>query len=288
VGTEKRERQKANRQIRLEELQRQQVRQKRKRTVTIWGGIGVLAVLVAFLIWFFNRDNSNTVATSDTSVVAATTTEPPPNATSAASTVPGVTTVPAPFAYGTGECPNPDGSSPKTTTFTAAPKLCIDPTKTYTATIETNKGSFTAVLDAAKAPGTVNNFITLARYHYFDSTPCHRIIAGFVVQCGDPTGKGTGGPGYTVADELPQAGEYKIGSLAMANSGPNTNGSQFFVITGDQGAQLPPNYSLFGQVTDGLDTTVKALDAAANPDPSANGVPPKEPISISKVTITES
>jgi peptidyl-prolyl cis-trans isomerase B (cyclophilin B) len=288
VGTEKRERQKANRQIRLEELQRQQVRQKRKRTVTIWGGIGVLAVLVAFLIWFFNRDNSNTVATSDTSVVAATTTEPPPNATSAASTVPGVTTVPAPFAYGTGECPNPDGSSPKTTTFTAAPKLCIDPTKTYTAMIETNKGSFTAVLDAAKAPGTVNNFITLARYHYFDSTPCHRIIAGFVVQCGDPTGKGTGGPGYTVADELPQAGEYKIGSLAMANSGPNTNGSQFFVITGDQGAQLPPNYSLFGQVTDGLDTTVKALDAAANPDPSANGVPPKEPISISKVTITES
>jgi len=108
------------------------------------------------------------------------------------------------------------------------------------------------------------------------------------VQCGDPTGKGNGGPGYTIADELPQAGEYKIGSLAMANSGPNTNGSQFFVITGDQGAQLPPNYSLFGQVTDGLDTTVKALDAAANPDPSANGVPPKEPITITKVTITES
>jgi peptidyl-prolyl cis-trans isomerase B (cyclophilin B) len=288
VGTEKRERQKANRQIRLEELQRQQVRQKRKRTATIWGGIGVLAVLVAFLIWFFNRDNSSTVATSETSVVASTTTEPPPNATTAATTVPGVTTVPAPFAYGTGECPNPDGSSPKTTTFAAAPKLCIDPTKTYTATIETNKGSFTAVLDAAKVPGTVNNFVTLARYHYFDSTPCHRIIAGFVVQCGDPTGKGTGGPGYTFADELPQSGQYKIGSLAMANSGPNTNGSQFFVITGDQGAQLPPNYSLFGQVTDGLDTTVKALDAAANPDPSANGVPPKEPISITKVTITES
>jgi peptidyl-prolyl cis-trans isomerase B (cyclophilin B) len=288
VGTEKRERQKANRQIRLEELQRQQVRQKRKRTATIWGGIGVLAVLVAFLIWFFNRDNSSSVATTDTSVVASTTTEPPPNATTAVTTVPGVTTVPAPFTYGTGECPNPDGSSPKMTTFTAAPKLCIDPAKTYTATIETNKGSFTAVLDAAKAPGTVNNFVTLARYHYFDATPCHRIIAGFVVQCGDPTGKGTGGPGYTFADELPQAGQYKIGSLAMANSGPNTNGSQFFVITGDQGAQLPPNYSLFGQVTDGLDTTVKALDAAANPDPSANGVPPKEPISITKVTITES
>ncbi len=103
-----------------------------------------------------------------------------------------------------------------------------------------------------------------------------------------PTGQGTGGPGYTIADELPKAGDYKIGSLAMANSGPNTNGSQFFVITGDQGAQLPPNYSLFGQVTDGLDTTVKALDAEANPDPNANGVPPKDPVTINKVTITES
>ncbi len=286
MGTEKRERQKANRQIRLEELQRQQVRQKRKRTAAIWGGIGLVAILVAFLIWFFNRDDSTSVATSDTSVAAATTTEAPPNA--ASTTVPGATTVPAPFAYGTGECPNPDGSSPKTTTFTAAPKLCIDPTKTYTATLDSNKGSFTVVLDAAKAPGTVNNFVTLARYHYYDDTPCHRIIAGFVVQCGDPTGKGTGGPGYEFADELPQAGQYKIGSLAMANSGPNTNGSQFFVITGDQGAQLPPNYSLFGQVSDGLDTTVKTLDGAANPDPSANGVPPKEPITITKVTVTES
>jgi peptidyl-prolyl cis-trans isomerase B (cyclophilin B) len=290
VGTEKRERQKANRQIRLEELQRQQVRQKRKRTVAIWGGIGAVALIIAFFIWFFNRGNtSDTVATSDTTIAAPSTTEPPPNASSSvagATTVPGAT--PAAFAYGTGECPNPDGSSPKTQTFSAAPKQCIDPAKTYTATVETNKGSFTVQLDPAKAPGTVNNFVTLARYHYFDNTPCHRIIAGFVVQCGDPTGKGTGGPGYTIADELPQAGEYKVGSLAMANSGPNTNGSQFFVITGDQGAQLPPNYSLFGQVTDGLDTTVKALDAAANPDPSANGVPPKEPVTITKVTITES
>jgi cyclophilin family peptidyl-prolyl cis-trans isomerase len=292
VGTEKRERQKANRQIRLEELQRQQVRHKRKRTATIWGGIGLVAVLIAFFIWLFNRDDGGTtVSSSSTTVAGATTTEPPPNASTTvagATTVPGATSVPAPFTYGTGECSNPDGSSPKTQTFTAAPKQCIDATKTYTATIDTNKGSFTVVLDPAKAPGTVNNFVTLARYHYFDGTPCHRIIAGFVVQCGDPTGKGTGSPGYTITDELPQAGDYKIGSLAMANSGPNTNGSQFFVITGDQGAQLPPNFSLFGQVTDGLDTTVKALDAAANPDPSANGMPPKEPITINKVTITES
>ena len=87
---------------------------------------------------------------------------------------------------------------------------------------------------------------------------------------------------------MPQAGEYKLGSIAMANSGPNTNGSQFFIITGDQGITLPPSYTLFGQVTKGLDTTVPALNAASNPDPAANGVPPLEPLTIVSVVITES
>jgi cyclophilin family peptidyl-prolyl cis-trans isomerase len=198
-----------------------------------------------------------------------------------ATTAPGTIAAPTP-------CPAADGSSPQARSFAAAPPTCIDPSKTYTADVETNKGSFTIALDQTKAPLAVNNFVVLARYHYFDNTPCHRIIKDFVVQCGDPTGKGTGGPGYTFADELPKAGEYKVGSLAMANSGPNTNGSQFFIITGDQGASLTPNYTLFGQVSDGMDTTVKAMEAAANPDPSADGVPPTEPITITKVTITES
>ena len=109
-----------------------------------------------------------------------------------------------------------------------------------------------------------------------------------MIQCGDPTATGNGGPGYKFADELPASGEYKIGSLAMANSGANTNGSQFFVISGDQGVSLPPNYTLFGQVTDGLDTTVVALDAAGNDDPSSNGVPPLKEIKIESITITES
>jgi cyclophilin family peptidyl-prolyl cis-trans isomerase len=276
VGTDKRERQKANRQLRLEQLQRQQSHQKRRRQVLIWGGIVVVAVVIAFGIWFFNhgKDNSERVSASGTSVApaAATTTTAPP---------PGTTAAPTP-------CPAADGSSPKTGTFSAPMANCIDPTKTYTATVETNKGTFTVALDPAKAPHTVNNFVALVDYHYYDNTPCHRIIKDFVVQCGDPTGLGTGGPGYTFPDELPQAGEYKIGSLAMANSGPNTNGSQFFIITGDQGTQLPPNYALFGQVTDGFDTTVKAMAAAANPDPSKNGVPTTEPITITKVTIAES
>ena len=107
------------------------------------------------------------------------------------------------------------------------------------------------------------------------------------MQCGDPTGTGSGGPGYSFADELPAAGSYKIGSIAMANSGPATNGSQFFVVTGANGVALPPDFTLFGQVTDGLDTTVKALNALGNPDQLANGVPPVEQIIVQSVTITE-
>ncbi|MEO5842539.1 MAG: peptidylprolyl isomerase [Acidimicrobiales bacterium] len=103
------------------------------------------------------------------------------------------------------------------------------------------------------------------------------------MQCGDPTATGRGGPGFQFVDELPKAGQYKVGSLAMANAGANTNGSQFFIITGAQGVALPPSYSLFGQVTAGTDTTLKALDAAG----TASGAP-KEAISIQSVRIVES
>jgi cyclophilin family peptidyl-prolyl cis-trans isomerase len=178
-----------------------------------------------------------------------------------------------------------DGTEPKQQTFDEMQPFCIDPTKSYTAEIVTNFGPITVELLPEQAPQTVNNFVMLARYSYFDDTECHRAIPGFVVQCGDPTATGTGGPGYRFPDELPAPGAYQIGSLAMANSGPDTNGSQFFIITGDNGAALPPQYSLFGTVTDGLDSTVPALDAVANP--ADNGVPPLETITIESVTITE-
>ena len=166
--------------------------------------------------------------------------------------------------------------------------MCIDPAKTYTAAFDTTQGGFTVRLFADRAPGTVNNFVSLARWKYFDGTKCHRVIQDFVVQCGDPTATGTGGPGYSFADELPGIGEYRIGSLAMANSGPNTNGSQFFVITGNNGTTLPPSYSLFGEVTDGLDNAVAAMAALYNPDPAVNGVPPAGDIVLKTVRITES
>lgn len=183
-------------------------------------------------------------------------------------------------------CPPEDGSAEQRQEFDEYPPTCIDPTAVYLAEVVTNFGTLVIELDPARAPLTVNSFVTLARYHYFDGTECHRAIPGFVVQCGDPTATGTGGPGYRFPDELPAAGDYTIGSVAMANSGPDTNGSQFFIITGDSGAALPPNYALFGQVVEGLDTTVVALDAVANPD--GNGVPPLEQILIESVTIIES
>jgi cyclophilin family peptidyl-prolyl cis-trans isomerase len=129
----------------------------------------------------------------------------------------------------------------------------IDPAKRYTATMETSMGTIVIALDAVRAPKTVNNFVYLAGYKYYEGIIFHRIINGFVCQGGDPTGTGTGGPGYRFEDELPKPGQYQIGSLAMANAGPNTNGSQFFLISGPDGTRLPPNYSLFGQVVKGLD-----------------------------------
>jgi cyclophilin family peptidyl-prolyl cis-trans isomerase len=146
-----------------------------------------------------------------------------------------------------------DGSAPKTQRFAEPPELGIDPAKRYTATIDTTLGELVVALDAAGAPKTVNNFVFLALNHYYDDVIFHRIINGFMCQGGDPTGTGTGGPGYRFEDELPKPGRYEIGSVAMANAGPNTNGSQFFIVSGPNGVGLPPLYSLFGKVVKGLD-----------------------------------
>jgi len=140
----------------------------------------------------------------------------------------------------------------------------------------------TISLDSASAPQTVNSFVFLARYHYYDGIIFHRIIKGFVCQGGDPTGTGTGGPGYRFADELPKAGRYEIGSLAMANAGPNTNGSQFFLISGPQGVRLPPQYALFGKVVKGLEI----VEAMQQVDTDGRDRP-KTDVVIQSVTISE-
>lgn len=148
--------------------------------------------------------------------------------------------------------PAADGSSPKTKAFKDVPEFGIDPTKRYTATISTTVGDLVIALDAVKAPNTVNNFVFLARYGYYDGVIFHRIIRNFMAQGGDPTGTGSGGPGYKFKDELPKPGQYEIGSVAMANAGPNTNGSQFF-ITHIATNWLDGKHTVFGQVTKGQD-----------------------------------
>jgi cyclophilin family peptidyl-prolyl cis-trans isomerase len=180
------------------------------------------------------------------------------------------------------DAPNPDGSSLQRRKFDAAPEMIIDPQKTYRAMMVTSKGALEILLDPLAAPRAVNSFVFLARWHYFDGIVFHRIIPGFVLQGGDPTGSGAGGPGYHFEDELPKPGRYELGSLAMANAGPNTNGSQFFVISGPDGVRLPPLYSLFGKVVQGLDVV-----AAINDVGSPSGKP-REDVVIESVTIAES
>ena len=240
VGTPKRERQKANRQQRLEELARQARTEKRKRNGLYLLLIPVAALVLIGLIKLVGSDDDSdaTAATTTIDVFGSTTTVDPNLPTTTLAALP--TTIAGATLTGETPCPAADGSSPRTITFAQAPPSCIDATKTYTAEVTTNKGAYTIALDAGAAPLTVNNFVVLARYHYFDNTICHRAIPQFAVQCGDPTGTGSGGPGYTFADELPASGSYKVGSIAMANSGPDTNGSQFFIITGANGVALSP------------------------------------------------
>jgi cyclophilin family peptidyl-prolyl cis-trans isomerase len=169
----------------------------------------------------------------------------------------------------------------KSKQFDAEPAMGIDSAKRYTADMQTSKGQMTIALDATAAPRTVNSFVFLARNGYYDGIIFHRIIPGFMAQGGDPTGTGRGGPGYQFADELPAPGRYEIGSVAMANAGPNTNGSQFFIISGQDGVRLPPSYSLFGKVVSGVET-ISALDAVG----TRSGTP-TEQVTINSVTITE-
>ncbi|MGI8607742.1 MAG: peptidylprolyl isomerase [Candidatus Dormibacteria bacterium] len=137
------------------------------------------------------------------------------------------------------------------------PEMNIDKTKTYRATVDTTKGQVVMDLMPNLAPVTVNNFVNLARKGYYDGLTFHRYVADFVIQGGDPTGTGSGGPGYKFEDEPVKAG-YREGAVAMANSGPNTNGSQFFICNTDCQNKLTPSYNLFGYVIDGIDV-VKQL-----------------------------
>jgi len=255
------------------EQRRGQRRRQARSLAFLLGSIIVAAIAISVL----SGDDDAEVSSEDTTTTSAASDES--TTTTAASGPAGDP------AIGTTECPPADGTAERTTTFESGPLACIDPAKAYTAVVETSKGEFTIELFADRAPKAVNNFVFLARNHFYEGVLFHRIIPGFVVQGGDANGDppGTGDPGYSFADELPTEGPpfYEIGSLAMANSGPDTNGSQFFVVTGDNGASLPASYTLFGKVTEGMDV-VAAIEATG----SEEGTPSEE-TTITSVTITE-
>jgi cyclophilin family peptidyl-prolyl cis-trans isomerase len=149
--------------------------------------------------------------------------------------------------------------SPKSMKWNTPPAMTIDKTKTYYATLDTTLGSFKIQLFASETPITVNNFIFLSKQGYYNGVIFHRIIKTFMIQTGDPTGTGSGSPGYRFNDELPVKHQYEPGIVAMANSGANTNGSQFFVCTGEDSRNLNsmPNYTQFGKVVEGMDVVQK-------------------------------
>ena len=164
------------------------------------------------------------------------------------------------------------------------PEIIIDQNKKYEATLHTSVGDITLSLNTKETPITANNFIYLAKNQFYDSTIFHRVIDGFMIQGGDPRGDGTGGPGYQFDDE-DFSGEYKRGTIAMANSGPNTNGSQFFIMHQDYALQ--PNYVIFGQVISGLEVVDKIATAQVTNSFSGELSKPVEPVTINSITITE-
>lgn len=166
----------------------------------------------------------------------------------------------------------------------AKPNMQIDTAKTYQAILKTSEGDITVELNAAQTPITVNNFVYLAKNKLYDNTIFHRIIKGFMIQGGDPAGNGTGGPGYRFDDEKFE-GDYMRGTIAMANAGPNTNGSQFFIMHADY--PLPKNYVIFGKVTQGMEVVDTIAEAPVKASPMGENSTPVTPVTVKTVEIIE-
>jgi cyclophilin family peptidyl-prolyl cis-trans isomerase len=244
-------------------------KQKRQRSLTmIIASVLVLSLTIGLVLILTNRPAKTAASPSAH-----------PSATQPASPTPTVQASPGSNCGYTAKATENSGTKGPQ----PLPKFTIDVNKTYTATVVTSEGTFVVDLNAKAAPCTVNSFVHLADNHFYDGLIFHRIIKDFVIQGGDPTGTGSGGPGYTFNDELNNGLKYELGSLAMANSGANTNGSQWFVVTGPQGESLPNNYSIFGKVTSGMDVVQKI--GAVKTDSSDK---PVTPVTIKKVTIKES
>jgi cyclophilin family peptidyl-prolyl cis-trans isomerase len=239
VPTDKRQRHKRAHRARLQQAARVNRKRRRSRVVSLLAVLGAMGFILALVLNYAQAQKPTSVGSKGT--------------TSTSSDL----GLDAP-------CPRADGRSVREVKFRRAPPLCTDLTKTYKALVETDIGTFEILLDQGRAPDTVNNFVFLARYHFYDGFTWNKIVPGSYIQGGNPPGEPTDA-GYLFADELPPPGQYKVGSVIMANSGPNTNGTQFIVLTGpDIIPKLnPPKFTLFGEVSSGMDV-VAALGANAN------------------------
>ncbi len=265
MPSDKRQRQRENSRARQEAAIAAAARAKR-RTQIILGVVVALALGAAavFAMQGSGDDDTTTGATTSTTKKGATTTTLPQGDPDT--------------------CPPAEGTATRFVSFAKAPKMCIDENKTYTALIKTDVGDIELMLRPKEAPKTVNNFVFLARNKFYDGIVFHRVVTDFMDQTGDPEGTGGGGPGYKFEDEVKSDYKYKTGDVAMANAGPNTNGSQFFLVASDNGAKaLTASYSPFGTVTKGMDV-VTAINNDGSPDQAGT---PKVQHRMISVTITE-
>ena len=284
MGTDKRERKKVNRNLAREGRQKAQRNAVIKQRV-IRFGIGIpLAILALWAVskFFITTDSTSssdtTVAASDTTIAASDTT--------IASLTPTLSTTPGEQIEGDTKCPATDGTAVRTTNFTKAPPMCIDAKKSYTATFDTSEGAIEIALNTKKTPKTVNNFVTLSRYKYYDSSFIFRTDLNLdIIQGGGESN--TDDPGYTIEDEG-NGYKYTEGDIVMARTGaPNSAGGQFFIVTGPNASALDSQgtYVVFGKISKGLDVA-KAI-IGLNAGSGQLGGAPSRAVKIASVTIAE-
>ncbi|MCX4745140.1 peptidylprolyl isomerase [Kitasatospora sp. NBC_01287] len=256
VSSEQRRRQLARDKYERQQKNRVEAAAKAKRRNAVIGAAVAVVVLAAGGAWAGGAFKSDKKSSSTANAA--------PTQPAAASGAPSAPASPVDVKG----CTPPSAGKPNGKQWKTEPAMSIDTGGNYTATLNTSCGAVTLQLDATKAPHTVNSFVFLAGQNYFDHTKCHRLTTQgiYVLQCGDPTGTGSGSPGYTFADENLTGATYPAGTVAMANSGANTNGSQFFLVYKD--SQLPPNYTPFGKITGGMDVLTNIAGGGEN---DANG-----------------
>ncbi len=282
AGSAKRERQLAREHYERQQARRAERASKQRRNRVATGvAIAVLVLVAAVSVL------STQLGGGDDTVTAGSTSSP--SASPPASATPTPTPTPSATAAAAGCTYTKSGTAAKDVGLPAYDvKKAASYKKPFTATIATDQGDVVVDMAAAKAPCTTNSFKHLAQAKYFDGTSCHRLTTEniYVLQCGDPTGQGSGGPGYQFGEEnLPAEGQnnYPAGTVAMANAGAGTNGSQFFLVYKD--TTLPPNYTIFGNITDGLDVVQKV--AAKGVEGGGNDGAPAQKVTIKNVTVGE-